>query len=90
MAMSFGKRLAEARRCARLTQEQLAKSMGCHPSLISQFETGAREPSLRNFIKLAARLPASSDWLLFGSGWPPNEISLAECLGVTKVPGRGM
>lgn len=38
--MEIGKRIKKRREAMGLTREQLAKAAGCHPSLISRFETG--------------------------------------------------
>ena len=53
---SFGKNLKAAREYILLTQSDLAELAGTQPSAISHFETGRREPSIRNLVKLATAL----------------------------------
>jgi len=47
-----------------LTQEQLAEKAGLQPAAISHFETGQRQPNLRNLVKLCLALRASPDEFL--------------------------
>jgi len=60
--------LKEVRVFLGLSQGALAKKAGFKPSAISHFETGTREPSLPNLVKLAKALGVSTDRLLFGVG----------------------
>lgn len=63
----FVRRLREIREKRGLRQAELAKKMGLQPSAISQFETGAREPSTENIQKLASALEVTTDYLLAGT-----------------------
>lgn len=58
--------LKEVRVFLGLSQAALAKKAGFKPSAISHFETGTREPSLPNLVKLSEALGVSTDRLLFG------------------------
>lgn len=59
-----GDRIKHARRLAGLTQKELAEMLGVLPSMIGQYETGARKPKLDTVQKLARSLNVSTDYLL--------------------------
>lgn len=50
-----------------MSQADLAGLTGLEPSTISHFETGKREPCLRNLIKLSAALNVTLDELVNGT-----------------------
>jgi transcriptional regulator with XRE-family HTH domain len=50
----LGRRVAELRKAAKLTQEQLAEKVGVAPETISRLERGASVPSLRSLERIAA------------------------------------
>lgn len=52
----LGKRVAEAREEARLTQEQLGEMVGESAITISRWETASRRPTVDDVMKLAAAL----------------------------------
>ena len=58
----IGRRMAEARRHAGLTQERLAEAVGLEPVSLSRMETGDRSPSLSALSRIAdeLRVPLSS------------------------------
>ncbi len=56
--------LKSARELHGLTQEALAKKCLLKMSQISAFETGRRNPSVHNLVKLADALNVSADYLL--------------------------
>ena len=60
----FSHNLRQMRETDGLTQEQLAEKAGMQPAAISHFETGQRQPSLRNLVKLCLALKASPDEFL--------------------------
>lgn len=62
--MIFQDRLKITREKKGLSQSELAKISGLHPSTISHFESGQREPCIRNVKKLCSALLCSSDYLL--------------------------
>lgn len=55
----FADRLKKARESCRLSQTALAGRAGLHPSAISQFEAGRREPSLANLERLVKAMPGT-------------------------------
>lgn len=62
--LTVGERIKNARRVAGLTQKELAEMLGVVPSMIGQYETGARNPKIDTIKKLAASLNVSVDFLL--------------------------
>ena len=59
-----GTKLRMIREMKRLTQADVAKLIGTTNSLIANYESGRREPTIKNLIKLATVLNISLDWLL--------------------------
>lgn len=66
IAREFGRRLAEARRDAGLTQEQLAERAGLHPVTISTLETASRAASVPTLVRVAAALGVDPAVLVTG------------------------
>lgn len=64
--MTTGKRIAEARTAAKLTQSELARRMGVKPQMVNQWESGKKGLSGRNLAKLAQALNANLAYLLYG------------------------
>ena len=64
----IGARLRTVRELQGLTQREVAEKVGTSTALITTYETGTREPSLKKLIQLAKTLNFSTDWLL---GLPP-------------------
>lgn len=60
--------LRKCRTSKNMTQAELAKESGLTPDWISHFETGKREPSFRNLIKIADALDVPLDDLA-GRQW---------------------
>ena len=58
-----GRRIAELRRAAGLTQERLAEAIGVDPRTVQALERGAGNPPLRTLLALALSL-----------GVPPGEL----------------
>ena len=57
-------KLRQIRELRKLTQAQLAARAGMQPSAINHFESGRREPSLSNFIRLYKALRVGPGILL--------------------------
>ena len=71
----LGPRLRLAREERRLSVRELARRIGCSPSLISQIERGTSVPSVGVLYSLATELDSSLDYLVFGTrgtGAPPS------------------
>lgn len=64
--MSLGQRTRQRREALKLTQEQLAKSLGVTSQYISVIEQDKRSPSLLALGKLAEELGVTIDYLVSG------------------------
>ena len=60
----FGQALRERRKEQEMTQEELAFQSGYHPTYIGQLERGAKNPSLRTILSLAAVLNTAGSELV--------------------------
>ena len=71
---ALGRRVAEARKQAGLTSEQLADQSGVSAVYIRQIESGRYQPSIATLIALSSALHKSLDFLVQDSqtGW--NEL----------------
>jgi len=64
--MSLGERTKQRRQALKITQQQLAQSVGMTPQHISAIEQGKWAPSLTLLPKLAEELGVTTDYLLCG------------------------
>lgn len=71
----LGENLRRLRTEAGQTQEQLAIRADVHRTVISQLETGDREPRATTIIKLAGALGVEPGDLFAGMSWTPPEQS---------------
>ena len=62
--MSIGSKLAQARKAANLTQEQLAERMGVTRQAVSRWESDAAYPETDKIVRMARLLSVSCDYLL--------------------------
>ena len=62
--MSFGNKLAEARRARNLTQEQLAERLEVTRQAVSRWESDAAYPETDKIVRMAQILEVSCDYLL--------------------------
>lgn len=62
--MTFGERIAEARKEKQLTQKKLAEIMGVSPMRINHYENNNREPDIESIKKLSDILDINPDWLI--------------------------
>lgn len=64
MIYGLGERLQEQRILKNLPQKEVAKSIGVSASVISNYESGERTPSVEILIALARLYHCSTDYLL--------------------------
>jgi transcriptional regulator with XRE-family HTH domain len=64
ISIKFGKRVREIRLKKDMSQGDLAKILGVHPSYISGIERGVRNMALNNIDRLAKALNVSIDTLI--------------------------
>ena len=60
----FGERIKMMRKLRGFTRSEFAKLLGVSRPLIAAYETGTREPSLKNLIALVQTLNIDTNWLL--------------------------
>ena len=60
----IGARIKKVRQALGLKQSDLAKKLSVSTALITAYETGRREPSIKNLVALTQMLNVSADWLL--------------------------
>lgn len=60
----FGERVKMMRNLRGLTRTEFAKKLGVSTALVSAYEVGKREPSIKNLIALTQILNIGADWLL--------------------------
>lgn len=71
--------LQQARNRRGLTQRQLAERSGLNQSVLSRIESGQREPSLSEAVRLAGALHVPLEWLVTGKDEPGTALpDLAE------------
>lgn len=73
----FGERVKMIRKLRGFTRAEFAKQIGVSRPLIAAYETGTREPSIKNLIALVQTLNIDSNWLL-GLSPQLSELSPAE------------
>jgi phage repressor protein C with HTH and peptisase S24 domain len=64
----LGTRLRQRRKELKLTQKQVAKSVGITASSVTQWELGATKPSGESLYALCKTIQCQPDWLLYGKG----------------------
>ena len=64
MINKFNEKLKELRKERQLLQKQLAAELGFTQACIAKWETGNREPSLNDLIKIAQYFGVTTDYLL--------------------------
>lgn len=64
MVYDLGQRLQEQRRLKNFSQKEVAKSIGISASIVSNYESGERTPSVEILIALARLYHCSTDYLL--------------------------
>lgn len=60
----FGERIKMMRKLRGFTRSEFAKQLGVSRPLVAAYETGTREPSLKNLIALIQVLNIDPNWLL--------------------------
>lgn len=79
-AERFGKNLAQARRQAGLSQEDLGFMVELHRTAVGQLERGERTARMDTFVKLMHALEVEPAQLLEGLRWQPGERKVGRFL----------
>lgn len=69
----FGERVKMMRNLRGFTRTEFAKKLGVSTALVSAYEVGKREPSIKNLIALTQVLNIGADWLLGTSPQTPEK-----------------
>lgn len=64
MVNGLGSRLLEQRQLLKLSQKEVAEAIGISPSVVSNYESGERTPSVENLMALAGLYRCTTDYLL--------------------------
>lgn len=64
MVQGLGERLQQKRSCLKISQKEAAGAIGVSASIISNYESGERTPSVENLMALAGLYKCSTDYLL--------------------------
>lgn len=88
IAKRLGENLAQARKRADLSQEELGVMASLHRTEISLLERGTRLPRIDRVIKVAAALDIPLDELVEGIGWTPGSTTYGS-FGLPKRPTDG-
>ncbi len=65
IAMSFPIRFIQLRREHKLTQQQMADTVGMHITQVKRYESGQAQPSVEILKKIATAFHVTTDWLVF-------------------------
>ena len=69
MKKSYGNRIRQARRSAKLSQQALGDLVGVHRSAVSQWEQpGGSLPTMENLARIAITTSVQFEWLATGRG----------------------
>ncbi len=68
IAMSFAKRFIQLRKEHKLTQQEMADTVGMHITQVKRYEAGQAQPSLEVLKKIAMAFNVTTDWLIFEEG----------------------
>ncbi len=64
MINGLGEKLQEQRRLLKLSQKEVAEAINVSPSVVSNYESGERTPSVENLMALAGLYRCTTDYLL--------------------------
>lgn len=84
--MSFGKRLAEARKKKNISQEELARMLKTKGPVIGRYERDEMKPGIEAAAKMADILEVSLDYLAGKADEQLDKSTLNRILEVQKLP----
>jgi len=73
-------RLIELREGAKMTQQQLAETVGLTQSMVALIESGRRSPSWTYRLRLAHWFGVSVEWLFFALGDDKLSLESSSCI----------
>ena len=78
--MELSERIAQVRKQAGLSQEQLGEKLGVSRQAVSKWESGQTNPDISYITAMCQLFNVSSDWLLFGEDCDPT-VTPTHCPG---------
>lgn len=84
----FSKNLAKVLKERKLTQKACAEIVGCRPSVINDWLSGAQPHDLSSVLRLCQSLKVDFQWLVTGEHSKPSikEVSLNELFDIEDEP----
>jgi len=89
--MSLGSRIKECRLEMKLTQEGLAKLIGCNRVSVTNWERDRNEPDRDSFLALAEVFRVNQKWLMDGDRngtIPKRSVDIRDAVAITPAPPR--
>lgn len=86
--MSFKNRLTELRKQKKISQEELAKTIGVHQNVIGRYERGEAKPSIEGATKLAKALEVSLDYLVGNTDIELDKNIIEKVITIQKLPDK--
>lgn len=83
--MLFGERLLKARKERKISQDELAKSLGVHAPIIGRYERGEVNPSIDVATKIADALGISLDYLTGLSDQLLEKVMIARIVEIQQL-----
>ena len=74
MVQDLGVRLQSLRKGKKLSQKEVSNALGISASVLSNYESGERTPSLENLVSLAGFYRCSTDYLLGFEKYTPEKV----------------
>ena len=84
--MSLGKRLLEARKSKKMSQDELAKKVGTKGPAIGRYERDVAQPALDTIVKLSNALDVSLDYLIGKIDDKIDPQNLKRLVAIQKLP----
>lgn len=86
--MSFGKRLAEARKKKGLSQQDIANELNTKSPVIGRYERDEMKPSIETAAKIAEMLDVSLDFLVGNSDQELDKATRKRILEISNFPDK--
>ncbi len=83
--MLFGNRRAQVRKKKKISQDELAKAIGVHASMIVRYERDGVKPTIEVVAKMAEVLKVSPDYLAGFAAYKPGNFLTQKNLDIQKL-----
>lgn len=85
MIRGFGERLKNLRKARKLSQKEVANALNISVSVLSNYESSERTPSLENLVALANFYRCSTDYLLGFEKYTPTSTLDVSALSEEQI-----